>query len=406
MRLAPIGEPLGAALCGGVMAALALFTLSLPGSLVYPLAYAQVLIALIAVLFFASAAVSWREASAAAALGPVQAPGGHAPSGGGGLVMVATILLCVLYAASWTVIGYFPATFFYVALQLKLLGERRWWLILALSCGAVLLVYVVFHRLLQLPFPGGMLFDNTVTSGNNCRREAGHGSQHHAVASDLRRRVGGIDLREPVDAATLRALTLASDQYAVLVFRGQNISDAQQIDFSARFGALETTIKAYRPGHKPRLDLHISDVSNVDENSNVLALDDRRRMNGLGNRLWHTDSSFKAIPARYSLLSARAIPPSGGETQFADMRAAYDALPAATQARIDELIAEHSRAAFALARSASPTSRMRNARSCRRCRSAWCARIPDPGARRCIWPRTPAGSAACRSPRRGCCCAT
>ena len=154
--------------------------------------------------------------------------------------------------------------------------------------------------------------------------------------------VGGIDLREPMDAATRHALTLASDQYAVLVFRGQSISDAQQIDFSAQFGALETTIKAYRPGHKPRLDLHISDVSNVDENSNVLALDDRRRMNGLGNRLWHTDSSFKAIPARYSLLSARAIPASGGETQFADLRAAYDALTEATKAQIDGLIAEHS----------------------------------------------------------------
>jgi alpha-ketoglutarate-dependent 2,4-dichlorophenoxyacetate dioxygenase len=154
--------------------------------------------------------------------------------------------------------------------------------------------------------------------------------------------VGGVDLRDPVDAATLRALTLASEQYAVLVFRGQNITDAQQIAFSARFGELETTIKAYRPGHQPRLDLHISDVSNVDENNNVLAPDDRRRMNGLGNRLWHTDSSFKAIPARYSLLSARAIPPSGGETQFADLRAAYDALPAATQAQIADLIAEHS----------------------------------------------------------------
>jgi alpha-ketoglutarate-dependent 2,4-dichlorophenoxyacetate dioxygenase len=154
--------------------------------------------------------------------------------------------------------------------------------------------------------------------------------------------VGGVDLREPVDAATLRALTLASDQYAVLVFRGQTITDAQQIAFSAQFGALETTIKAYRPGHKPRLDLHISDVSNVDENNNVLALDDRRRINGLGNRLWHTDSSFKAIPARYSLLSARAIPSSGGETQFADLRAAHDALPTMMKTQIEDLIAEHS----------------------------------------------------------------
>ncbi len=159
MRLAPIGEPLGAVLCGGVTAALALFTLHLPGSLAYPLAYAQVLIASIAALFFASAAISWREARLAAALRPVQAPDAQAPTGGGGLVMVGTVLLCVLYAASWTLIGYFLATFLYVVLQLRLLGERRWWLILALASGTVLLVYLVFHRLLQLPFPGGLLFD-------------------------------------------------------------------------------------------------------------------------------------------------------------------------------------------------------------------------------------------------------
>jgi hypothetical protein len=153
MKVAPIGAPLGATLCGGAMTALALFTLGLPGSLVYPLAYAQVLIALIAVLFFASAALAWREGRVVAVSDPV-------PSGGGGVVMTATILLCVLYAASWTVLGYFIATFAYVVLQLLLLGERRWWLITALACCAVLLVYVVFDRLLLLPFPGGMLFDS------------------------------------------------------------------------------------------------------------------------------------------------------------------------------------------------------------------------------------------------------
>jgi alpha-ketoglutarate-dependent 2,4-dichlorophenoxyacetate dioxygenase len=161
---------------------------------------------------------------------------------------------------------------------------------------------------------------------------------HPLFAADIT----GIDLREPIDAATLRALTLASDQYAVLVFRNQPIADTQQIAFTAQFGPLETTIEAYRPDHRPRLDLHVADVSNIDENNNVLALDDRRRINGLGNRLWHTDSSFKAIPARYSLLSARAIPFAGGETQFADLRAAYDALDTATKVRIDDLIAEHS----------------------------------------------------------------
>lgn len=154
--------------------------------------------------------------------------------------------------------------------------------------------------------------------------------------------VSGVDLREPVASAIISQIVAAADQYAVLVFRDQHITDEQQIAFSAMLGPLETTIKAYRPDHKPRLDLHISDVSNLDEQSRVLAADDRRRMNGLGNRLWHTDSSFKAVPARYSLLSARRIPGDGGETQFADMRAAYDALPEAMKARLEGLVAEHS----------------------------------------------------------------
>ncbi|MBW4092745.1 MAG: TauD/TfdA family dioxygenase [Proteobacteria bacterium] len=152
----------------------------------------------------------------------------------------------------------------------------------------------------------------------------------------------GVDLRTPIDDPTLAGIVAALDRYAVLVLPGQALSDAQQMDFSARLGPLETTIKAYRPDHKARLDLHISDVSNLDENNRVMAPDDRRRMNGLGNRLWHTDSSFKAIPARYSLLSARAIPGAGGETEFADLRAAWDALPDAMQRRVEGLVAEHS----------------------------------------------------------------
>ena len=153
---------------------------------------------------------------------------------------------------------------------------------------------------------------------------------------------GGVDLREPPDAATVDEIVAALDRYAVLVFHDQKLTDAQQIAFSARLGPLETSIKAYRPDHRARLDLHISDVSNLDENDRVMAADDRRRMNGLGNRLWHTDSSFKPVPARYSLLSARAIPEDGGETEFADLRAAWDALPDRMQRRIEGLVAEHS----------------------------------------------------------------
>ncbi len=127
----------------------------------------------------------------------------------------------------------------------------------------------------------------------------------------------------------------------VLVFHDQFITDEQQMAFSRNFGELETTVRAYRKDFVPRLDVHVADISNLDERHRVLSGDDRRRLNALGNRLWHSDSSFKRIPARFSLLSARAIPDEGGETQFADMRAAWDALPAKMQARLEGLICEH-----------------------------------------------------------------
>ncbi len=153
--------------------------------------------------------------------------------------------------------------------------------------------------------------------------------------------ISGVDLRQDVDATMIADIVAALDQHAVVVLRGQHITDDQQIAFSAKLGKLETTIHQLRPGATLRLNPHIADVSNLDEQAQVLAADDRRRMNGLGNRLWHTDSSFKATPAMYSLLSARSIPGTGGETQFADLRAAYDALPAAMQQSLENLVAEH-----------------------------------------------------------------
>ncbi len=153
--------------------------------------------------------------------------------------------------------------------------------------------------------------------------------------------VTGLDLRKPLDRANLAAIHDAINRHGVLVFPGQPVSDEQQMAFSRNFGELETTVRAYRKDFVPRLDLHIADISNVDQNNQVLPKDDRRRLNALGNRLWHSDSSFKRIPARFSLLSARVIPADGGETQFADMRAAWDALPVRTQARLDGMVCEH-----------------------------------------------------------------
>jgi alpha-ketoglutarate-dependent 2,4-dichlorophenoxyacetate dioxygenase len=153
--------------------------------------------------------------------------------------------------------------------------------------------------------------------------------------------VGGVDLRAPLDKTTVDALTAAIDRHAVLVFHDQHITDEQQQAFSRNFGDLETTVRAYRNDFVPRLDVHMADISNLDENNRVLPANDRRRLNALGNRLWHSDSSFKRIPARFSLLSARIIPSWGGETQFADMRAAWDALPDRMKARIEHLVCEH-----------------------------------------------------------------
>jgi alpha-ketoglutarate-dependent 2,4-dichlorophenoxyacetate dioxygenase len=154
-------------------------------------------------------------------------------------------------------------------------------------------------------------------------------------------RVTGVDLREAIDADTVTAISDAINRHAVLVFPGQLITDDQQMAFSRRFGELETTVRAYRSDFVPRLDLHIADISNLDRNNQILAAADRRRLNALGNRLWHSDSSFKRIPGRFSLLSARVIPGEGGETQFADMRAAWDALPDRMKARLEGLICEH-----------------------------------------------------------------
>jgi alpha-ketoglutarate-dependent 2,4-dichlorophenoxyacetate dioxygenase len=108
--------------------------------------------------------------------------------------------------------------------------------------------------------------------------------------------VTGLDMCVPPDAALMRAIIEAADTYAVLVFPGQAVTDARHVAFSRPFGRLETTIKAYRPGFKGRLDPHVADISNLDENSALLSTTDRRRMNSLGNRLWHTDYTFKPTP--------------------------------------------------------------------------------------------------------------
>ena len=152
--------------------------------------------------------------------------------------------------------------------------------------------------------------------------------------------INGADLTNPLGDADLRVIQAALDRYAVLVFRGPNLTEEQQLGFARNFGALETS--GILGDRKLRVHEKLADVSNLDQNDDVVGPTDRRRMNMLGNQLWHTDSSFKATPAKYSALHAHAVPPEGGETQFADMRAAYDALDDKIKAKVDDLIAEHS----------------------------------------------------------------
>jgi alpha-ketoglutarate-dependent 2,4-dichlorophenoxyacetate dioxygenase len=155
--------------------------------------------------------------------------------------------------------------------------------------------------------------------------------------------VSGADLREPMTPEQVAAIEAGMDRYAVLVFRDQQITDEQQIAFSQNFGKIEDSRggNITKP-HEKRLQPLMVDVSNLDQSSKPYARDDRRRMFNLGNRLWHSDSSFRPIPAKYSLLSARVIATTGGNTEFADMRAAYDALDEKTKTEIEGLICEHS----------------------------------------------------------------
>jgi len=162
---------------------------------------------------------------------------------------------------------------------------------------------------------------------------------HPAFAGE----VSGIDITRPLGADDVAAIEAGMDRHAVLVFHDQPLTDDQQRAFTRNFGTLEQA-----PGghvtklHERRLPIDMQDASNLDQHQRPLARDDRRRMFNLGNQLWHSDSSYRAVPAKYSLLSGRIVVDKGGHTEFADMRAAYDALDDATRAEIEDLVCEHS----------------------------------------------------------------
>ena len=162
---------------------------------------------------------------------------------------------------------------------------------------------------------------------------------HPSIGAEVR----GIDLRQPLSPAEVAAIEAGMDRHAVLVFPEQEIDDDQQVAFSRNFGEIELSVAGdlQKPEEK-RLGIAFADVSNLDRHNAIKARDDRHRLFALGNRLWHSDSSFRVVPARYSLLSGRIVPARGGNTEFADMRAAYDALEPALRAQAEELVCEHS----------------------------------------------------------------
>src|SRR6478752_7107891 len=154
--------------------------------------------------------------------------------------------------------------------------------------------------------------------------------------------VSGLDLRKPLTPEQVKAVHRGMDEFGVLVFHDQPIDDDQQLVFSRSLGPLEQATGDIAAPQDRRMSMDLNDISNLDKNNKILARDDRRRLFGLGNMLWHSDSSFKPTPAKYSLLHARIIPDKGGNTEFADMRAAWDALDDETKGMCEGLVCMHS----------------------------------------------------------------
>lgn len=153
--------------------------------------------------------------------------------------------------------------------------------------------------------------------------------------------IGDVDLSTPLAPEQFAEIDAAFNRYSVLVFPDQHLTIDQHLEFARNFGPLETTIHATRSDAKLRVRAEIADVSNLSPGDEIWGKESRKRMFEMGNRMWHTDSSFRRLPAKASLLYSRSIPPVGGHTEFADMRAAYDALDDDTKQRLRGLVAEH-----------------------------------------------------------------
>tara|TARA_Y100000385_G_scaffold283090_1_gene338666 strand:- start:2087 stop:2971 length:885 start_codon:yes stop_codon:yes gene_type:complete len=155
--------------------------------------------------------------------------------------------------------------------------------------------------------------------------------------------INGLDLRNPLSEQEIIAVHEGMDKYAVLVFKRQTITDAEQLQFSQQLGTIEHAIgTSLREPKDLRLPSTFADVSNLDKDGKPFESDDRRRLFAIGNRLWHSDSSFKVVPAKYSILHAISVPSKGGNTEFAHMPNAYDELENDVKLEINNYICQHS----------------------------------------------------------------
>ncbi|MCE3000823.1 MAG: TauD/TfdA family dioxygenase, partial [Betaproteobacteria bacterium] len=161
------------------------------------------------------------------------------------------------------------------------------------------------------------------------------------VTPDFVAEIGDVDLSKPLSGEDFAAIQQALWTYAVLVFPQQQLTTDQQLAFSERWGPVEKERTLDPKATPTRYSGAFSDISNLAANGQIWGEDSRQRMYKAGNKLWHTDSSFKRLPSLCSLLYAETVVPIGGHTEFADQRAAYDALPAATRKQLEGLIAEH-----------------------------------------------------------------
>ena len=179
-------------------------------------------------------------------------------------------------------------------------------------------------------------------TGRSQRTAARGGFEPIALNTYFAARIDGLDLRVPFTADQVAAFAAAIDRFGVIVVPNQTFTDEEQVRFAEQFGRVEDTPTLVDQGRRRLANMKINDISNLGTDGQIFDKDDRRRMYNLGNMLWHSDSSFKATPAKYSMLHARVIPPSGGETEYVDTRVAWEHLPAPLKETVKDLVTEHS----------------------------------------------------------------